>query len=683
MEKTFLRNVSSGRILLTVFALFVISLFVIRFLENQQLLKTRIGISELTEKSVRRQGLLIKMRKGSDYAHVNLLRYLFYRNKRKKELAENTIYAESVKNYVNFNEFEKSIIDSKEHLIFDTLVNLRKEYKKNRLQLIHLIKAGEENKSALFNERYLIDSYEKFQRTNTILSGYCSQRDSKAVEQVQAMFFSQKKTRAEINYGLLLGLTVLGLMIARTVAKLRKSNLLLAESEWKYRTVLERTTEIIKTANHEGKLVEVNNAFTEKLGYKENEIPTLTILDILAPESKSQYYPYPSKNQYGEVITGIRKTLLSKSGAEIIVEGNVILHYKDETFESSTAFFNDVTEKVIAEKALVASETKYRQLFELGPVPILVINPKDLRFIQANNAASVLYGFKEREFGSMVFSDLFMGVERSKLDKIINNERRKGFKYIGTYRQITKSGEEIIVNIHSSDILLNDVPKKIIVALDVTEKSKHEQMLNRAIVKTQEDERYQIGIELHDNVCQILAAAQITMGLIEKSIPTAIHGLFEKVVGHIELATQEIRNLSHQLAPAFFDETNLHEAIKGLLRSINIDNKYKIALDIERRIITNPINQEIKLNLFRILQEQLRNILKHANATQINVQINIDQDKLFMQITDNGIGFNMEEVSRGIGFANMLRRTTMFDGNLEVLSSPGHGCKVVIAIPYN
>jgi signal transduction histidine kinase len=148
------------------------------------------------------------------------------------------------------------------------------------------------------------------------------------------------------------------------------------------------------------------------------------------------------------------------------------------------------------------------------------------------------------------------------------------------------------------------------------------------------------------------------------------------------LATQEIRNLSHQLAPAFFDDTNLHEAFTRLLNSINIEDKFNITLDFERKILIHPISQEIKLNLYRILQEQLRNILKYANASSINVQVNLNQNKLCMQIADNGIGFDMEKAKGGIGFANMQRRATMFNGKFEVSSSPGNGCKVVIEIPF-
>lgn len=683
MKNRFLQFIPVGTILLFLFATLVIILFSIRFFETRTLVNTRAQISGLTAKSIHRQDILTRMRKGSDYVHVNLLRLLFYTDKLKKDHAENIMYTEITKNDKNFLDYKNYITDSREQLLFDTLVMLRNKNAKNRSILVRLVKENKQPEALQFNSQFLFNSYEKYQQANTLLGDYIRQRDNNAIEQLGERFLSYEKTRTWVTYCLFLVLAVLGLMIARVLKKLRKSNLLLAESERKYRTLIEKTTEILETANHEGKLVTVNNAFIEKMGYNENEISTLTVPDILAPESKHQYKYKPLKSEYGEVITGIRKTLQSKTGKKIQVEGNIILNYKNEAFESSTAFFNDITEKTMAEKALVASEERYRQLFDLGPVPMWLIDPEDLHFIQANKASKEQYGYSEPEFIKMTFPDIFIDKDNSKLVELINDKKKNGFKYLGTFGHKTKIAKEIVVEIHCSDVLLNDSWKKIIIAMDVTEKNNFEQKLTRAIINTQEDERYQIGAELHDNVCQLLAATQMTMGVIKRYVPSTAHQLFEQADEHIILATKEIRNLSHQLAPAFFDDTTLHEAFMKLLSSVNIEKRFKITLDFERKILNHTINQTINLTLYRILQEQIRNILKHANATQINVQVSLNQNILCMQIADNGVGFNIDKAKGGIGFANMMRRATMFDGKFEVTSSVGNGCKIIVKIPVS
>lgn len=89
----------------------------------------------------------------------------------------------------------------------------------------------------------------------------------------------------------------------------------------------------------------------------------------------------------------------------------------------------------------------------------------------------------------------------------------------------------------------------------------------------------------------------------------------------------------------------------------------------------------MQLNLHRILQEQLRNIQKYANASIIEVDVLMHYHKLKMKISDNGIGFNTDKVKAGIGLANMKRRAELFSGKFEINSSPGNGCEIIIGIP--
>ncbi len=89
----------------------------------------------------------------------------------------------------------------------------------------------------------------------------------------------------------------------------------------------------------------------------------------------------------------------------------------------------------------------------------------------------------------------------------------------------------------------------------------------------------------------------------------------------------------------------------------------------------------MQLNLYRILQEQLRNVEKYAFATEIKIFVLIRNENLYMTTIDNGIGFEMDIQKHGIGFANMKRRVELFGGDMEIDTAPGKGCKIVIAIP--
>jgi PAS domain S-box-containing protein len=219
------------------------------------------------------------------------------------------------------------------------------------------------------------------------------------------------------------------------------------------------------------------------------------------------------------------------------------------------------------------------------------------------------------------------------------------------------------------------------IRFDITEKTLFDQKVTKAIIKTQEDERYEIGTELHDNVCQLLAASEIRLGILKKSLPESSKELYDECRQHLVTASKELRNLSHRLAPAFFDDITLEDTFGILLRDFNVEKKYTIGLQFDPLVNQEKLNQETQLNLYRILQEQLRNIFKHAKATAVQVAISIHHENLLMKVSDNGIGFDTTAVKQGIGLANMKRRAELFSGKLTIESSTGNGSTIIVEIP--
>jgi signal transduction histidine kinase len=169
--------------------------------------------------------------------------------------------------------------------------------------------------------------------------------------------------------------------------------------------------------------------------------------------------------------------------------------------------------------------------------------------------------------------------------------------------------------------------------------------------------------------------------MIKQSLAPSEMSWLDRCNDNITLAIDETRNLSHRLAPAFFNETSLEETFIKLLNTFNTGQKYKIVFHINDTVNSYPVNSDIQLNLYRVLQEQLRNIQKYANASFIKIEVLIRNNKLKMHVSDNGVGFVVENVNGGIGFANMKRRVELFYGRLKIESSPGNGCKIAIEIP--
>lgn len=341
----------------------------------------------------------------------------------------------------------------------------------------------------------------------------------------------------------------------------------------------------------------------------------------------------------------------------------------------------DITERTIAELSVKQSESNYRQLFECSPAPMWVLDDATHQFMQVNKSCIDHYGYTEEEFAGMTTVNIIPGYNGSEIKNNNTKKNQATSIFAGGHRHIKKSGEIMDMETASIPVVLNGKKQILVVAIDVTERNHYEQKLTRAAIKAQEDERYEIGCELHDNVCQILATSLLFLEMTKKNLPAESIENFELTHQYITLATQEIRNLSHRLAPVFFDDASLQDAFENLLFSFDVEKKYHITLHFDDSVKDYPLSHDLQLNLYRVLQEQLRNILKHANAKSIAVHLTINNNTLQMKIADDGAGFDADKNKGGIGLANMNRRVHLFSGNFRVDSAAGKGCVVLVDIP--
>lgn len=230
--------------------------------------------------------------------------------------------------------------------------------------------------------------------------------------------------------------------------------------------------------------------------------------------------------------------------------------------------------------------------------------------------------------------------------------------------------------------MLDDPSVRGIVAncRDVTEKINHEKEISRAIVSTQEAERFEISSELHDNVNQLLAAAQIYLSTAIKEAKDLDYSqLLKKSRAYVLESINEIRRLSHRLSPGFKNDFPIEEAIRDLITDIGVKKDFEVITSINIKNTVLPY--DLKLNAYRILQEQLNNIIKHSEATEAHISLNIVGNKLVMKTSDNGKGFDTKKKKKGIGLNNMEKRVVLFSGTFNTKSKKGKGTEITIEIP--
>jgi PAS domain S-box-containing protein len=674
---------TAGILLLTYTALFI----VLVILRNQQFWNQRkasAALVQLVPAANERQSVFTGLYKENARQEISLLK-LSYSFEIKSPQDVNSVISQINANDSLLITSGKLLQNHKEQQLLRELQALSATKKRYLDQFFQQIKDGKYDALKKNYENNLVPVYNDYEQIISRLINVINDSDQKLIKDVGLRIIHINNVNIWISIGLIVLLMSMGINLIIIGKKGQRTTFALKESERKYRALIEQTNEIIAKFDADGRFVFANESFRKTFEYNEQELSQLTSADLLDEHAT----PFNLSSQKQNVITNVEKVCKSKSGKNIYLEGTIYLEYIDGIFGSYMGFFNDVTEKKKLQESLVASELKFRNFFKLAPIPMWVIDPENNQFISVNNAACEHYGYTESEFLSMTIFDIrkvkeieegYEEVKRIKKETL-GLSPNKVRKY--NFCHVKKCGEKIETEVYTSPIIIGEKKCILSICLDVTERNQMENKITKAIIKTQEDERYEIGSELHDNVCQILAAAKMSLGMIKCSLMPAAIESYNKSSEAILLATKEIRNLSHRLAPAFFDNTKLEVAFESLFKTFNIDGSYNISIHFDKKSKCMSIKQEIQLNLYRILQEQLRNIIAHANCTDIEVSVFINKNNLHMRIADNGVGFDVNKVKYGIGIANMKRRAELFSGQLFLNSSEGNGCELMIIIPLD
>ncbi len=240
---------------------------------------------------------------------------------------------------------------------------------------------------------------------------------------------------------------------------------------------------------------------------------------------------------------------------------------------------------------------------------------------------------------------------------------------------ITATGETVF----GMMLAISDVTAQKRMEQEILDKEVRAQKnITREVLKAQENERNKIGQELHDNVNQILASAKLYLNMAYSDHPQNPH-LIKQSMELLDEVISEIRKLSSQEVTPL-KEIQLKGLIESLVDTLNYNSNISVEL-IYSLPSDQSIEEDLKLNIYRIIQEQINNILKHASANQITISVEKINNSISLTIADNGVGFDPGQKRRGIGISNMTNRVGSYNGEINIDSSPGNGCRVLINIP--
>jgi PAS domain S-box-containing protein len=208
-----------------------------------------------------------------------------------------------------------------------------------------------------------------------------------------------------------------------------------------------------------------------------------------------------------------------------------------------------------------------------------------------------------------------------------------------------------------------------------------ERQIAEAIIDAKELERSDIGKELHDNVNQLLGASQLYLNMAKRD-DINMEMYLGRSSEYLLTAIEEIRKLTKGLTAAAIKSFGLQEAISNICRDTMESNRIKLSCIVDP-LIENRVNDKFQLAVFRIVQEQLSNVLKHAQASTARIRLSQIKDSILLVISDDGIGFDTDKKRNGIGIANIQSRVELYKGTAHFKSSPGKGCVLTVTFPVN
>jgi PAS domain S-box-containing protein len=465
-----------------------------------------------------------------------------------------------------------------------------------------------------------------------------------------------------------------------------------AENELRRLSLIAReTTNAVVITDRDGRIIWVNSGFTNITGYGFREAMGKTPGSFLqGPKTDLQTVAYMRERIRNQQPFEVEIINYSKEGKEywLRIQCQPIFN-KDRELEQFFAIETDITESKNSQYLLKQSEERYRSLFEVSPASILVWDPDSKRILQVNMTAEREYGYNRDEFCNLTISSIL--AEQTFMQQLcaMVENMRKGIvgNNKGLSRRIRRDGEVIVMEHAAHLVSFNGSEAVLLLEQNVTEKLELEatleaerlarqQVVTDAVISAQEHERREIGIELHDNINQILASARLYLGLV-KSVVKENGNFIEETDKLINSAIHEIRNLSHALIPPSLNESALLEALDHIIAS----TRKTSGLDISRsyhQLDESLMSDKLKLTIYRIVQEQFNNILKYANANSVTVHLQKVDDRIQLRIADDGVGFDVNQQRKGVGLMNMKTRASLFNGELHILSAPGKGCELTV-----
>ncbi|HMH34979.1 MAG TPA: PAS domain S-box protein [Puia sp.] len=475
-----------------------------------------------------------------------------------------------------------------------------------------------------------------------------------------------------------------------------------------------------------GKIIVVNNAACKLLGYSKKELLTKNraeIFDITENGFKKMLKQRMAEGQSKGLVTAIKK-----NGKIFPAEITSAVFMDEDGFEKSITSIVDISqrvekqkqkdikkEKIVAHNIVLAkSEQKEIDLSKQNDLEQMHIEYEKKFKLIFNSSSDILYDVDlladevilsdayEKQFGYKLINnmatteDWFSHIHPADKEEVMQDYHRmlasRDNEWSFSFRFLR--ADDSVANVITRGVVLRnsagqayrrigymqDISKQKVLEERLEQEIKlKEKQIAEAREEAKETARLDIGKELHDNVNQLLGASGLYLNMAKQG-GEGSEMYLSRSSEYMHKAIEEIRKLTQGLTTGIIPSLGICEAIYNVSKDAMEVAPVKISCALEV-FLENKMSDKFKLNIFRIVQEQLNNVLKHSKATEATISLSQNEKLIILSISDNGIGFDTGKTQEGIGLANIKGRAASYNGTAYFLSRPAQGCVLTVNFP--
>lgn len=476
----------------------------------------------------------------------------------------------------------------------------------------------------------------------------------------------------------------------RVYSDRRESDEILQRNEEQLQLIYNNSKDIIYLLSIEDdryRFTSVNQAFLDATGLKTEQVIGRYVNEVIPEPSLAMVLGH-----YHDAIAQ-RKTMQWEETTEFpsgkrtgIVSVTPVFNEKGNSIKL-VGTVHDITGRKRAQEQLKKEKDLSDSIINSLP-GIFYVFDQNGKYLRWNKNHETVPGYTTEEMLSMYPLNFFDGEEKELIRERIEKVFTDGYADVEA-NFVTKDGRKIPYYFNGIAIEyegkrclmgvgINIAEKKLLEKEILQQKVQAQKRLTRAVLAAQEKERNKIGMELHDNINQILVGAKMYLGMMQQRKEWN-EDLISQSLGLVDNAITEMRVLSREeVTPQL--KTELGELTKQLINNLQRHTNIQAGVIFEIAD-ADALGEELKLNIYRLAQELVNNIIRHSQANNVSLLLKSDEESITLVVTDDGRGFDVNAERRGIGISNMTNRVESYDGEIHIESKPGHGCRVEIRLP--